>query len=322
MTNQTNTIIQSYMKMRKGAAEKPIDLRKRPRPAEKLIQGFLFACGALSILTTLGIVYELGKEAMLFFGNPDVNLFEFFTGTKWQPQILDFGILPLLNATLMTSAVAMLIAIPLGFSVAIYLSEYASPKARSILKPTLEVLAGIPTVVYGYFALTFMTPMLRSIFGQNIVQIYNTASAGLVMGILILPLISSMSEDALSAVPRSLREAAYGLGATKLETVLKIVFPAALSGIAAAVIVGISRAVGETMIVAIAAGAGPNFTFNPFRSAETMTGHIVRISGGDLSYASIDYNSIFAIGLMLFLITLGLNIVSQRIVRRFREVYE
>ncbi|OGO63491.1 MAG: phosphate ABC transporter permease subunit PstC [Chloroflexi bacterium RBG_19FT_COMBO_55_16] len=310
------------MKMRKGAAEKPFDLRKRPRPAEKLIQGFLFACGALSILTTLGIVYELGKEAMLFFRNPDVNLLEFFTGTKWQPQILEFGILPLLNATLMTSAVAMLIAIPLGFSVAIYLSEYASPKARSILKPTLEVLAGLPTVVYGYFALTFMTPMLRSIFGQNIVQIYNTASAGLVMGILILPLISSMSEDALSAVPSSLREAAYSLGATKLETALKIVFPAALSGIAAAVIVGISRAVGETMIVAIAAGAGPNFTFNPFRSAETMTGHIVRISGGDLSYASIDYNSIFAIGLMLFLITLGLNIVSQRIVRRFREVYE
>ena len=322
MTNQTNTIIHSYMKMRKGAAEKPFDLRKQPRPAEKLIQGFLFACGALSILTTLGIVYELGKEAMLFFRNPDVNLLEFFTGTKWQPQILEFGILPLLNATLMTSAVAMLIAIPLGFSVAIYLSEYASPKARSILKPTLEVLAGIPTVVYGYFALTFMTPMLRSIFGQNIVQIYNTASAGLVMGILILPLISSMSEDALSAVPSSLREAAYSLGATKLETALKIGFPAALSGIAAAVIVGISRAVGETMIVAIAAGAGPNFTFNPFRSAETMTGHIVRISGGDLSYASIDYNSIFAIGLMLFLITLGLNIVSQRIVRRFREVYE
>jgi phosphate transport system permease protein len=163
---------------------------------------------------------------------------------------------------------------------------------------------------------------LRSIFGQGVVQIYNTASAGLVMGILILPLISSMAEDALSAVPRALREAAYGLGATRLETAIKVVVPAAISGISAAVIVGISRAIGETMIVAVAAGAGPNFTFNPFESAETMTGHIVRISGGDISYDSIDYNSIFAIGLMLFFITLGLNIISQRIVRRFREVYE
>ena len=299
-----------------------LDLRKRTKLGEKLIQAFLFFCGAFSILTTLGIVYELGKESLLFFRSPEVNLVEFLTNTKWQPQISEFGILPLVNATLMTTIIAMLIAIPLGLSVAIYLSEYASPRARNILKPILEVLAGIPTVVYGYFALTFMTPLLRTIFGPNIVNIYNTASAGLVMGILILPLISSMSEDALSAVPRALREAAFGLGATRLETAVKIVVPAALSGIAAAVIVGISRAIGETMIVAIAAGAGPNFTFNPFAAAETMTGHIVRISGGDLSYDSIDYNSIFAIGLVLFFMTLGLNIISQRIVRRFREVYE
>jgi phosphate transport system permease protein len=216
----------------------------------------------------------------------------------------------------------MLVAIPLGIGVAIYLSEYASTRVRSTLKPVLEVLAGIPTIVYGYFALTFMTPLLRSIFGQDVVQIYNTGSAGLVMGILILPLISSMTEDALSAVPRALREAAYGLGATRLETAIKVVVPAAISGISAAIIVGISRAIGETMIVAVAAGAGPNFTFNPFQSAETMTGHIVRISGGDLSYDSVDYNSIFAIGLMLFFITLALNIISQQIVRRFREVYE
>ncbi len=175
----------------------------------------------------------------------------------------------------------MLIALPLGLSIAIYLSEYASSRLRSIVKPVLEVLAGIPTVVYGYFALSFMTPLLRKIFGEDVVNIYNTASAGLVMGILILPLISSMAEDALTAVPRSLREAGYGLGATKLETALKVVLPAALSGIAAAFIVGISRAIGETMIVALAAGAGPNFTFNPFKGAETMTGHIVRISGGD-----------------------------------------
>lgn len=299
-----------------------IDLRKRPRIKEGVIQGFLFICGAFSILTTIGIVYELGKEAMLFFRSPEVNLVEFFTGTKWQPQILEFGILPLVTSTLLTTAIAMAIALPLGLSVAIYLSEYASPRARSMLKPTLEVLSGIPTVVYGYFALTFMTPILRAILGRDVVEIYNTASAGLVMGILILPLISSISEDALSAVPRSLREAAYGLGATKLETAIKVVVPAALSGISAAFIIGISRAIGETMIVAIAAGAGPNMTLNPFRAAETMTGHIVRISGGDISYDSLDYNSLFAIGLLLFFMTLLLNIISQRIVRRFREVYE
>ena len=177
-------------------------------------------------------------------------------------------------------------------------------------------------MVYGYFALTFMTPILRAVFGQETVQIYNTASAGIVIGILIIPLVSSMSEDALHAVPRSLREAAYGLGATRLETAIQVVLPSALSGIAAAFIVAISRAIGETMIVAIAAGAGPKFTFNPFESAETMTGHIVRISGGDLSYNSIDYNSLFAIGLLLFFITLTLNIISQQVVRRFREEYE
>ncbi len=298
------------------------NLKKKPRISETIIQGFLYFCGAFSILTTIGIVYELGKDAMLFFMDPRVDLLEFFTGTQWQPQLLHFGIWPLVNSTLMTTFFAMLIAIPLGLSIGIYLSEYATTRARNLLKPILEVLAGIPTVVYGYFALTFMTPLLRSIFGRDIVEIYNTASAGLVMGILILPLISSMSEDALSAVPRSLREAAYGLGATKLEVAVRIVLPAALSGIAAAIIIGLSRAIGETMIVALAAGAGPAFTFNPFKAAETMTGHIVRISGGDLSYDSIDYNSIFALGLLLFLITLALNIFSQQFVRRFREVYE
>ena len=376
-------------------------LHRRIRLGETIIQVALFLSGFVSIFITIGIVYELGKESMLFFTKlqwensnktlaadvgPDttefllseggsaiaegtlirfgttgteimqvvsvsgntivvergvngteplshingialytgtrVTLLEFFTGTEWQPQIEKFGILPLVNATLITTLVAMLVAIPFGIGVAIYLSEYASTRVRNTLKPVLEVLAGIPTIVYGYFALTFMTPLLRTIFGQDVVQIYNTASAGLVMGILILPLISSMTEDALSAVPRSLREAAYGLGATRLETAIKVVLPAAISGISAAVIVGISRAIGETMIVAVAAGAGPNFTFNPFQSAETMTGHIVRISGGDLSYDSIDYNSIFAIGLMLFFMTLILNIISQQIVRRFREVYE
>lgn len=300
----------------------PLDLSRKPRVTESLIQGFLYLCGAISILTTLGIVYVLGRESLLFFANEEVNLLKFFGGTEWQPAIGRFGIWPLVTATFMASLIAMAVALPMGLCIAIYLSEYAPQRTRSILKPILEVLAGIPTVVYGYFALTFMTPLLRGIFGRDIVEIYNTASAGIVIGILVIPLVSSMSEDALSAVPNTLRQASYGLGATRLETAVRIVLPAALSGVAAAFIVAISRAVGETMIVAIAAGAGPNFTFSPFRAAETMTGHIVRISGGDLSYDSIDYNSIFAIGLLLFLLTLSLNVLSQWIVRRFREEYE
>jgi len=373
-------------------------LTQRPRIREAIIQGFLFLCGALSVLTTVGILVVLGKESLSFFTTQQweesnkslaqeldatttrlrvgeggaalqvgdiirirdeimevvrvdgetltvlrgqqgtepwtaetgfeifranqVTLREFLTGTEWNPQIGRFGVLPLVTATLMTSFVAMVVALPLGLGIAIYLSEYASSRARSILKPILEVLAGVPTVVYGYFALTFMTPLLRSVFGTDTVQIYNTGSAGIVIGILILPLVSSMSEDALSAVPRTLREASYALGTTRLETAVSVVLPAAISGIAAAFILATSRAIGETMIVAIAAGAGPALTANPFRAAETMTGHIVRISGGDLSYNSIDYNSLFAIGLVLFAMTLFLNILSQRVVRKFREVYE
>lgn len=300
---------------------KSFDLRKKPRLGESAIQALLFLAGILSIFVTLAIVYELGKEAWLFFGTPEVTLAKFFGGTKWQPGIGQFGIWPLVTSTLTTSLIAMFVSLPLGLSAALYLSEYASPRARSALKPILEILAGIPTVVYGYFALLFMTPLLQKIFGEQ-VQVYNMASAGIVMGIMILPLISSMSEDALSAVPRALREGAYAMGATKFETSLQIVLPAALSGIGAAFIIGISRAVGETMIVAVAAGAGPNFTFNPFQAAETMTGHIARISGGDLSYNSIDYNSLFAIALMLFLVTLVLNLISQWVVSRFREKYE
>ena len=297
-------------------------LRHSPRIGEGLIRLFLFVSATLSILITLGIVVVLVSESRLFFTSPDVSLGEFLSGTKWQPHIGQFGILPLVTSTVITSTIAMAVALPLGIGVAIYLSEYATRRARSILKPTLEVLAGIPTVVFGYFALTFMTPLLRTILGRDTVEIYNMASGGLVIGILVLPLVSSMCEDALSAVPRTLREAGLAMGSTRLEMAIHIVVPAAFSGIMAAFIVGISRAIGETMVVALAVGAGPNFTFNPFRGAETMTGHIVRISTGDLSYDSIDYNSIFAIALALFCITLMLNVISQAIVRRFREKYE
>lgn len=296
------------------------NLARRPRPGEAAIKAFLFSCASFSVLTTLGIVATLGKESWAFFR--EVSLVEFLTGTVWQPAIGEFGILPLASATFTTSLIAMAVALPLGLMVAIYLSEYASWKVREILKPALEVLAGIPTVVYGYFALTTVTPILRNVFGQDRVEVYNTLSAGLVMGILILPLIASMCEDALSAVPGTLREAAYAMGATKFEATIQVVVPAAFSGLASAFILGLSRAVGETMIVALAAGAGPKLTLNPFESAETMTGHIVRISGGDLSYDSIDYTSLFAIAMTLFLVTLVLNMLSRRIVRNHREVYE
>lgn len=300
----------------------PVTIKKKRRFSENLIRIFITVAAMLSILTTLGLVYELGKESVLFFSTPGVTLKEFFTTTSWQPSIGEFGILPLVLSTLITSFFAMLVAIPLGLGAAIFLSEYATLRSRGIIKPILEILAGIPTVVYGYFALTFMTPLLRLVFGENNVEIYNMLSAGLVMGIMILPLVSSMSEDALHAVPRSLRDAAYGLGATRFETTIQVVFPAALSGIISSIILAISRAVGETMIVAIAAGSGPKFTFNPLAAAETMTGYIARISGGDLSYDTPDYNSIFAIGLLLFFITLVFNLISRNLSRKYREVYE
>lgn len=303
-------------------AFRPSELKRKMRFGEGAIEVSLFMVGILTIFVTVSIVIVLGDQALLFFNDPEVGFREFFLTTQWQPQIGQFGIWALVSATLTTSAIAILVALPLGLSAAIYLSEYASPRARSILKPVLEILAGIPTVVYGYFALLFVTPILRDIIGPDKLGVYNMLSAGIVMGIMILPLISSMSEDALSAVPNSLREAAYAMGATPFEASLQVIVPAALSGIGAAVIVGISRAVGETMIVAVASGATSRFTFNPLMAAETMTAHIARISGGDLSYNSIDYNSLFAIALMLFLVTLILNLISQWIVAKFREQYE
>ncbi len=297
------------------------------------IRGFLFICGAISIAITVGILWELGKEALLFFQDERVSIGEFLSGTVWQPQAEVFGILPLVLGTILISVLALVVAVPIGLASAIYLSEYASHRVKSLFKPVLEVLVGIPTVVYGFFALTFMTPLLRSWLGSSNVGFFNVASAGIVVGILIVPLVSSLSEDALSAVPDSLRQAAYGLGASKLEVSLRIVVPAALSGIAAAVVVAMSRAVGETMVVTLAAGAAArNFTLgedalfgyilNPFEAAQAMTGYIVVTASGDLSYNTIDYNSIFAIGLTLFFMTLGLNSLSRRFVKRFRQAYE
>lgn len=320
-----------YSGVRRAEADGRPILTRRARPFEDAVRIFLILCAALSIFTTVGIVLVLGNESVALFVNEGVNIIEFLTGTRWQPQSGNFGILPLLSATIKTSLIAMLVATPLGLGAAIYLGEYAPQHLRAFLKPILELLAGIPTVVYGYFAITFMTPLLRGLFnspsflnpsGAEVIQFYNNVSPGIIMGIMIFPTIVSMSEDALSAVPRALREASYGLGATKFETVIKVIVPAALSGITAAIIVGLSRAVGETMIVALASGAGPNYDWNPFVFAETMTAHIARISSGDLSYGSVDYESLFAIGLTLFVVTLGLNILSRWITNKFREVYQ
>jgi phosphate transport system permease protein len=299
-----------------------INIKRKPRRMETFIQVFLFICTSMSIVSTISLIIVLGREALLFFQLPDVTLVGFLTGTTWLPSIGEFGVLPLIMATFVTTFFAILVALPLGLSAAIFLSEYASQKTRGLLKPVLEILAGIPSVVYGFFALTFMTPLLRSLLGNDNVQIYNMLSAGLVMGIMILPLVCSMSEDALHAVPNSLRDAAYGMGATKVETIFQVVLPAALSGIIASIFLAISRAIGETMIVAVAAGSGSKFTFNPLKAAETMTGYIARISGGDIAYDTPEYDAIFAIGFLLFIISVSLNFVSRRVASRFHEVYE
>ncbi|HUF15841.1 MAG TPA: phosphate ABC transporter permease subunit PstC [Acidimicrobiia bacterium] len=311
----------------------PSSLQKSPRPGETAIRGFLFICGAISIAITVGILYELGKESFLFFQDESVSVVDFLTDTFWQPQVGRFGIWPLVLGTLMITIIAMLVAVPIGLASAIYLSEYASRRVRGFFKPVLEVLVGIPTVVYGFFALTFMTPLLRSVLGANVVGFFNVLSAGIVVGILIVPLISSLAEDALSAVPDSLRQAAYALGASKLEVSTRVVVPAALSGIAAGIVIAMSRAVGETMVVTLAAGASPRnfipgedpffgYILNPFQSAQAMTGYIAITANGDLSYNTIDYNSIFSIGLTLFFMTLGLNSLSRRLVNRFRQAYQ
>jgi len=290
------------------------------RLRESIILTALFAAALVSIATTIGIVYTLGIETFSFF--QQVSLIDFLTDTQWTPLFAQkhFGIWPLLVATLLVSAIAMLVALPLGLLSAIGLAEYAPPRVARIVKPILEVLAGVPTVVYGYFALLFVTPILQRFIPQ--LEVFNALSAGLVMGIMILPLVASLSEDAMRAVPRSLREGAYALGATKLEVIWRVVVPSALSGIVAAFILAVSRAVGETMIVAIAMGLVPRLTLNPLVAMETMTAYIVQVSLGDTPHGTLEYQTIFAVGATLFVITMLLNLLSYRFLKRFREVYE
>ena len=285
---------------------------------ERVIKVFLTACAYLSIFTTFGIVIVLFEETLRFF--LEVSPVEFLTSTRWAPPQGDFGVLPLVYGTLVATIIAIAVALPIGLLTAIYLSEYAPSGLRRWLKPALEILAGVPTVVYGYFALTFITPLFRdSVFPG--IESFNAISAGLIMGVMIIPTVASVSEDAIFAVPRSLREGAYALGATKRETATKVVVPAALSGIVAAVILGISRAIGETMIVTIAMGAQANWFGSPLEGMQAMTAYIVQVVGGETPRESITYKSIFAVGSALFLMTLVLNLVSYWFVRRYRETY-
>jgi len=294
--------------------------RKRIRWGEKLVQGILFLAATESVLTTLGIVLSLLLPAVEFFR--EVSPWEFLTGTTWAPlfEPAHFGVVPLVVGTMMISFWSALVAFPLGVGVAIYLSEYARPRVTAVLKPVLEILAAIPTVVLGYFALTFVTPLLRDIGLQ--VEIFNALAASLVLGVMLIPTVASLSEDAMAAVPRDLRDGGYALGADKLQVSTRIVLPAALSGIIAAFVLAFSRAVGETMIVLIAAGQLPQITFDPRETIETMTAFIGATGNGDVPTGSIEYKTIFAVGLTLFVITLVMNLVSIRLVRKFREVYE
>jgi phosphate transport system permease protein len=294
--------------------------RKKIRWGEQLVQLILFVAAAISVLTTLGIVLSLLMPATDFFR--EISPWEFFTGTTWAPLFLDarFGVLPLVVGTFVISFWSALVAFPLGVGVAIYLSEYARPRVSAVLKPVLEILAAIPTVVLGYFALTFVTPLLRDIGLQ--VEIFNALAASLVLGVMLIPTIASLSEDAMAAVPRDLRDGGYALGADKLQVSTRIVVPAAVSGIIAAFVLGFSRAVGETMIVLIAAGQLAQITFDPRQTIETMTAFIGATGNGDVPTGSIEYKTIFAVGLTLFVMTLIMNLISIRLVRKYREIYE
>lgn len=287
---------------------------------EERVVGFILRFAALiSIVTTVAIVGTLVGESIGFFR--EVSIWEFLSGTRWTPlfQPQHFGVLPLVVGTILVTVIAAVTALSVGLASAIYLSEYAPDTARRVIKPVLEVLAGIPTVVYGYFALIFVTPIIQFFFPEVI--IYNALSAGLVMGIMIMPMISTLSEDAMIAVPRSLRNGAYALGATRFEVAMRVVVPAALPGIVASFILGISRAVGETMIVVIAAGSTPKLTFNPLESIQAMTAYIVQVSLGETPHGTLEFRTIFAVGLLLFVMTLGMNIFGRWLVGRFAERY-
>lgn len=294
--------------------------RRLNRWPEECIRYALFLCAFLSIGTTVGIIAVLVTEASLFFR--EVGFFEFLFGTEWSPLIAphSYGVLPLICGTLLIVVGSSLIAIPIGLASAIYLSEYASRGIRDKVKPILEILAGIPTIVYGYFALTFITPLLQKVFPST--EVFNAASGAIVVGIMVLPMVASLCDDALRAVPAALRHGAFALGATRYEVSIRVVLPAALSGITASFVLAISRAVGETMAVTLAAGQYPNLTLNPLEAIETMTAYIVQVSTGDVPTGTIQYYSLFAVGALLFVITLGANVIANRIMRKFREVYE
>lgn len=298
--------------------------RAKPRYGERAVEAVLLLAALISVLTTIGIILAIVGPTIEFLAEPAVTLREFLTGTNWTVLFSEaqreFGVLALVAATITTSVIALLVAIPLGLGAAIFLSEYASSGTRKVLKPVLEVLAGVPTVVYGFFALTFVTPYLLRPWLP--VGTFNMLSAGVVMGVMIIPTVASLAEDAMSAVPQALRDGAYGLGSTRMQVATRVVVPAAISGIIAAFVLGISRAVGETMIVAVAAGNQANFSFNPLEPAQTMTGFIAQAASGDQPTGSIGYESLFAVAALLFVATILMNFVSIRLVRRFREEYE
>ena len=294
----------------------------RRRYGEDVIKGLLVLAALISLLTTTGIVFSLVEETVVFFG--EVGVGDYLFGTKWTPlfEPPSFGVLPLVLGTFATTLIALVVAIPLGLGAAIYLSEYARPRVRRTVKPALELLAGVPTIVFGYFALTFFTPeILRGLFGIE-VGIFNALAAGIIIGFLIVPIVASISEDSMTAVPQALREGAFGLGASKLQVTMRVVFPAALSGIVASVVLAMSRAVGETMVVVIAGGLQPQWGLDITKSMETMTAFIAGTAKGDVATGSIAYKTIFAVGTTLFLITLVMNLISIRFVRRYRQVYE
>lgn len=290
------------------------NINKKEFLIEKALGGFTL----LTVLTTIAIVVILFKESFIFF--KDIGIVRFFTEKNWTPLLepKHFGIMPLLNGTLIIGVTAIIIAVPIGLGSAIYLSEYAPKKVKKILKPMVEILAGIPSIVYGYFALTFITPLLQKIFPT--IEIFNALSAGIAVGIMVIPMISSLSEDAMSSISSSVRDGAYALGATKLEVVTKIVIPGSISGIISSFILAISRAIGETMIVAIAAGFKPSLTLNPLKSVQTITGYMVNVAMGDVQRGTIEYQTIFAVGTVLFLLTFILNIIAKKVVKKGKEL--